>query len=129
MSWTNPITGQTLLGATPDSDIFTGTDAAGEFADGLDGDDDLSGGGGDDTLQGGAGYDNADGGEGNDSIADGGDGGRFYGQRGNDTIVVSTTGSRPSSATPGISGGEGNDSMVAAGTGINYFGSASSARR
>ena len=74
-------------GATDGSDAFFG-DATDEIADGLGGQDSLSGGGGDDTLIGGDGNDTLEGGAGSDTL-DGGAGNDTIYDFGGDTTTIS----------------------------------------
>jgi Ca2+-binding RTX toxin-like protein len=96
---------------TSGADVIAG-DADRNFVDGLDGDDQLSGGLEDDGLLGGAGNDALDGGEGNDHL-DGGDGNdNLFGRAGNDSLDAGA-------GNDGLDGGEGDDRLRTSGAGTD----------
>jgi len=104
-------------------DVFTGGAGADVF-NGLGGDDILAGGAGNDILSGGEGKDRLYGGSGDDML-DGGagddlledsDGGadRFFGEAGNDRIVIARAANAPAGLTAQASGGDGDDAFTIA---------------
>ncbi|HEX2135460.1 MAG TPA: Ig-like domain-containing protein [Microvirga sp.] len=114
-----------------DEVFFGGSDGDYVFAAGMDGDDQLSGGGGDDHLEGGTGNDRLFGEDGSDSLLggddsdhlDGGDGDdRLYGGAGNDSLLGGDGNDRlegddgddllyGEEGNDGLIGGDGNDRL------------------
>jgi Ca2+-binding RTX toxin-like protein len=105
-SWTGGNTttfsGIENLALTAQNDTLTNTSATGILADGLAGNDSLTGGIGADTLLGGAGLDSLIGGGGNDSLSGGADNDTLVGGDGDDTLIGGA-------GADSLVGGEGKD--------------------
>jgi Ca2+-binding RTX toxin-like protein len=104
----------TLTGTSGDDSISGG--AGDDSLNGALGNDTIDGGTGNDSLDGGAGVDLLHGGDGNDHLfALGEAGGQFFGDGGDDTILIALQGSSAPGGSALLDGGDGSDQLTAEG--------------